>query len=225
MKRSWNLSLVLVVVYAATSLLTWGFVKSYLQYQFYGTWETGAYVTSEVSKQGTIPRAGIPRIWHVRNRGGRDGAGLCVYASAKHSGLVHQEPVFTGMFEWMFQQPGGSYPSKFKKSVETYAREKGLSIPRYLSVERADWEFVVKAAASGRPLGVTYSHSPTGRYGGSRISHMVSLCHASESEVAILDNNYPGSYEWMTPEVAKRVGVLEWVIVLLTPGRPPVVRP
>jgi hypothetical protein len=182
----------------------------------------GAYVTPEpVSKEGVVARAAVPREWHIKNKGGSDGAGLCVYASAAHMGRMQGDPVFAGMFEWMRNFPGGSYPRKFKASVERYAREKGLPEPSWVQVERADWELLRIACESGRAVGTTYSISPTGRYGGRRIAHMVNTVHFDGQRLAILDNNFPGSYEWMTRDEAQRVGVLDWVIILLTPGVPP----
>jgi hypothetical protein len=182
-----------------------------------------AYVSGPISRDGVRARGAIPAQWHQKNTGGSDGAGLCVYASARHTGLMQGDPVFEGMFEWMRRFPGGSYPSKFRQSVERYAREKGLPVPRWMQMERADWALVQRAAQAGRVPGVTYSVSPTGRYGGRRIAHMVSLVHADESRVCILDNNYIGenAYEWMTLNEGRRAGLLDWVIVLLTPGVPP----
>lgn len=183
----------------------------------------GAYVTPEPAlKSGEALHVLVPREWHVKNRGGSDGSGLCVYASCRHTGLVQSDPVFTGMFEWMFKRPGGSYPAKLAKSIADYAKEKGLVAPKVLQVERmSDFSILQKACASGRLPGVTYSRSPTGRYGGARISHMVSLPHCDSATVAVLDNNYPGSYEVMSLDEARKVGVLDWAVFLLSPGAPP----
>lgn len=182
----------------------------------------GAYVGGEESREGVPLAVRVPGEWHVKNRGGSDGAGLCVYASCRHTGLVQSDPVFSGMFEWMFTRPGGSYPAKLAKSIQDYAKEKGLTPPKVLQVEHADFDLLKKACASGRLPGVTYSRSPTGRYGGARIAHMVSLPHCDGVLCAVLDNNYPGSYEWMTAEEARKAGVLEWCVILLEKGAPPV---
>jgi hypothetical protein len=73
---------------------------------------------------------------------------------------------------------------------------------------------------------VTYSSSPTGRYGGSRIAHMVSLVHADDRWFAVLDNNYPGAnlIEWMTPQEFQRTWTGMgggWAVILLAPPPPP----
>jgi hypothetical protein len=75
---------------------------------------------------------------------------------------------------------------------------------------------------------VTYHRSPTGRYGGRRISHMVSLVAAGEKWFAVLDNNYPRSIEWIEPEQFRDCytgGGSGWAIIPLKPGPPPVPRP
>jgi hypothetical protein len=81
------------------------------------------------------------------------------------------------------------------------------------------------ACKTGRMPGVTYSFSPTGRYGGRRIAHMVSLVSADDRHFVILDNNYPGTYEWMTPEEFTRSytgGGQGWAVILLAPPPSPV---
>jgi hypothetical protein len=50
----------------------------------------------------------LPGSQQMKNTGGKDGAGLCVFASMRHSGRWCDEPVFSGLFEWMKRHPGGS---------------------------------------------------------------------------------------------------------------------
>jgi hypothetical protein len=76
---------------------------------------------------------------------------------------------------------------------------------------------------------VTYSFSPSGRYGGQRIAHMVSLVHADERWFCVLDNNYIGAdaYEWLSPQEFARTyahGGQGWSVILLDPGPPPLPR-
>jgi hypothetical protein len=175
---------------------------------------------------GTEVDCDLPPALHVKNRGGSDGAGLCVFASLRHSGQWHNEPVLTGLFEWMFSKPGGGYPDKVTRCIETYSREKGLPQPLYLQIEGDDLDVLKAACKSGRMPGVTYSYSPTGRYGGQRIAHMVTLVHADDRWFAILDNNYPGenAIEWMDPATFLKVytgGRSGWAVIPLSPGPPP----
>jgi hypothetical protein len=171
----------------------------------------------------------LPPGLHQKNTGGSDGAGLCVYASARHAGRWQNDPAFAGLFDWMRKYPGGSYPAKFKKTLEAFCREKGLALPPYVQVEGSDLEILKLASKTGRMPGVTYSFSPTRRYGGQRIAHMVSLVHADSGHFVILDNNYIGAdaYEWLTPEEFKRTytgGRSGWAIILLVPGAPPMLK-
>lgn len=188
---------------------------------------TGAQVGGTKAPNGADMQMQLPSSHHVRNRGGSDGAGLCVFASLRHTGDWQDNAVFFGLFEHMFNYPGGGYPSKVDAVVKRYAAQRGLPVPKYIQIEDADLEILKLACKNGYMPGVTYSFSPTGRYGGSKISHMVTLVHADDNYFAILDNNYPGSYEWMTPEEFKRTyayGGQGWSVILLEKSPPPAPR-
>jgi hypothetical protein len=168
----------------------------------------------------------LPPSQHQKNASGVNGAGLCVFASLRHSGRWHNEPVFSGLFDWMKNRPGGAWPEKVTKTVEQFAAEKGLPKPAYLQVEGGDLEVLKAATAAGLMPGVTYSYSPTGRYGGQRIAHMVTLLHADDRRFCILDNNFPGanSLEWMTPDDFRRSytgGGRGWAVIPLSAPPPP----
>lgn len=177
---------------------------------------------------GTEIDCDLPGKFHQKNTGGSDGAGLCVFASMRHSGLFADEPCFTGLFDWMKRHPGGGYPEKVDEMVARYCKEKGVPVPKYLQVESADLGILKRACAAGLMPGVTYWRSPTGRYGGQRISHMVSLVAASDKWFVILDNNYPGedAYEWLTPDEFKKAYTGNtgkgWAVIPLEPGPPPI---
>lgn len=186
----------------------------------------GAQVGGTTAPDGTEIQIDLPGELHQKNTGGSDGAGLCVYASARHSGLYQNNTVFAELFQWMRQHPGGSYPEKFDRTVEEFCREKGLPKPAYLQVEGKDLEVLKLACKTGRMPGVTYCFSPTGRYNGQRIAHMTSLVHADGRNYCILDNNYPGAnqYEWLSEDEFQRSytgGKSGWAIILLDPGPPP----
>lgn len=187
----------------------------------------GASVGGKLSPDGsTTIMCDLPGVLHQRNTGGSDGAGLCVYASARHSGRWQNDPAFDAIFDWMKKHPGGSYPEKFKRTLEQCCKELGFDVPRYLQIEGGDLEILKLACKTGRMPCVTYSYSPTGRYGGRRIAHMVSLVHADNNWFCILDNNFPGEnkYEWMSPrEFAPSYAPSGrgWSIILLTPPPPP----
>src|SRR5690349_19320323 len=55
----------------------------------------------------------LPSAHHIHNSVGTDGAGLCVDASAHHTGVWQADPAFAGLFDYAKRFPGGSYPEKF----------------------------------------------------------------------------------------------------------------
>src|SRR4051794_24575544 len=139
-----------------------------------------AHVAGPALEDGTEIDCDLPTSLHVRNRGGSDGAGLCVFASMRHSGLWSDEPVFAALFEWMWARPGGGYPQKVDRMVERYCFMEKKDKPPYVQVEGSDLDVLRQAVRAGLMPAVTYYRSPTGRYGGQRIAHMVSLVAAGE---------------------------------------------
>jgi len=174
---------------------------------------------------GTEVQLDLPREYQLRNRGGSDGAGLCVFASLQHSAVWQDVAPLTHVFSWMFTHPGGGWPEKVDQVIAAICKEQNVAAPDYLQVEGPDLEILKLACRTGRMPAVTYSMSPTGRYGGARIAHMVSLVHADERWFAVLDNNYPGTIEWMTPADFRATYLGRsgqgWAIILLAEGPPP----
>lgn len=183
-----------------------------------------ANVTGPVQTDGTEVQLDLPQEFHLRNRGGSDGAGLCVFASIKHAAIWQSVHPLDHIFEFMFSRPGGGWPEKVDKMIHLLCREKNVPVPDYLQVTGQDIEILKLAAKTGRLPCVTYSFSPSGRYGGRRIAHMVNLLHADDKWFVVLDNNFPKSYEWMTPAEFSRSygGRSGWSVILLDSGPPPV---
>jgi hypothetical protein len=184
---------------------------------------TGAKVGGPVI-DGTEIQVDLPGSHHRKNTASK-GLGLCVFTSIHHAADWQGIDALLEMPRWMIARgiPGGGYPAKVQQLIPRLAQERGLATPEFVQAEHYDYELLKTALQSGRLACVTYSKSPTGRYGGGRISHMVNAAHADNQRVAILDNNYVGeqSYEWMTPEEARRAGVLEWMIVFTDAPPPP----
>lgn len=177
-----------------------------------------------VAPDGTEAHCPIPKEFHLKNRGGSDGSGLCVFCSIQHQAVWQGVTPLEDFFKWMWNKPGGGYPSKVEKMIELKCKEMGVSVPLYIQVENNDLDILKLACRSGRSPGITYSFSPTGRYGGQRIAHMVSLVHADDKWFGILDNNYPGTIEWMSPQEFLRSysgGSTGWSVILLDSGPPP----
>ncbi len=187
---------------------------------------TGAKVGGRIAPDGTPIQIDLPGDRHLKNKGGSDGAGLCVFTSAEHCGDWHDEPAWIGFRDWMTKFPGGGYPSKFDAMVKKRCAALNIPVPNYLNVSGADIGLIEKLLAAGIPVGMTYDHSPTGRYGGGRIAHMVNCVHARGDCFGILDNNYPGAdkIEWLTRREFQSVKP-DWIVALISDGPPPVPRP
>lgn len=195
--------------------------------------QMGAKVGGPVAPDGTTEiHCDLPGSQHLQNKGGSDGAGLCVFTSVDHSARWQNVPALVGFRDYMTRYPGGGWPEKLAKYIKKICAERKLPEPKYVQIENSrDLEPLKLACKTGRMVAVTYERSPTGRYGGSKIAHMVSMPHCGpglgggQEWVAILDNNYPGTerYEWMSPEEFLRVCNPRgfWAVILLDGPPPP----
>ena len=186
----------------------------------------GATVGGRTHADGTDVQCDLPGEFQIHNSAGTDGAGLCVFASMHHAGVWQSDPIFEGLFTWMKRHPGGGYPQKVDAMVQQFVKEKGGVLPIYIQVEDNDLEILRLACANGYMPGVTYSFSPTGRYNGQKIAHMVNIVCATASHFVILDNNYPGidNYEWLSPSEFLKTYSGQgqgWTVILLSPSPPP----
>ncbi len=174
------------------------------------------------SPAGVHATVDLPTSQHTRNVGGSDGAGLCVFTSVHHAGRWQGVAALDGFREWMRRKPGGGYPQKVDAMLAAYCREKGVSVPGYVQHTGGDDTFLDLALHTDRMPCVTYD----GRddfYSGI-VYHMVNLTHMDGTRAAILDNNRPGVWLWMS-----RTDFLSrwrgsgggWAIVLLDAPPPP----
>jgi hypothetical protein len=161
---------------------------------------------------------------HLKNAVGRDGAGLCVFTSLAQAADWQNVEVLRDFRDWMRQHPGGGWPEKVDEMIQRLCRERGVPPPDYLHYQGNEITLLKLACKTGRMPCVTYCYSPAGRYQGRRIAHMVNLLHADERWFAVLDNNFPGSVEWMNESEFRRTftGLGEgWAVILLAPAPPP----
>lgn len=202
-------------------MVRWLPLLFFLVFPVYGESRLGGKVTPD----GREIQCDLPDFLQVKNRGGSDGAGLCVFASAKHSFLWAHVESHERIFEYMFSRPGGGWPEKLKKVIEDISREKGKPVPRFLNYEGKDLTVLREALTAGYMPGITYKFSPTGRYRGD-ISHMVNLVHLDDRWAGILDNNFPGVIEWMDVGTFYQVftarGGNGWAFIVISPGPPPI---
>lgn len=184
----------------------------------------GATVGGSRHADGTEIDCDLPGVLHQRNIASK-GLGCCVFRSIDHAARYQNVPCLINMPEWMVKSgiEGGGYPSKVAQLIPRMAKDKGSPTPQFVQIEGMELEPLKAASRSGRMLSVTYSISPTGRYGGSRIAHMVNVVHIDDKHVVVLDNNYigPENYEWMTHAEFKRAYAPGWAVILLAPPPPP----
>lgn len=184
----------------------------------------GAKVSGPKFDDGTELACDYPGERHRKNTSSK-GLGLCVFTSIHHAADWQDIPALLEMPKWMIEKgiAGGGYPQKVAQLVPRLSQERGQAPPEMIQVENYDYEILRLACDGGRMPCVTYSRSPTGRYNGSRISHMVNVVHADEKYVVVLDNNYVGynAFEWMTKEEFRQAGGLEWAVIFTSAPPPP----
>lgn len=187
-----------------------------------------AKVNGPVSPDGVELQCDLPPELHRQNVTSR-GQGCCVFTSIHHSALWQNVPALQEFPKWLQQKglTGGGYDGNVRDRIAAICKDRGMPEPDYLQVQGKDIEILKLACKTGRMPAVTYSKSPTGRYSGGRIAHMVTMSHGDDKYAAILDNNYltpPGnSYEWVTWEEYLKVcnlGSSYWAVILLAPPPP-----
>jgi hypothetical protein len=189
-----------------------------------GLFGTAISVGGPVGPDGkTEVTCDLPVSERMRNTGGRDGAGLCVFTSVQNAARYQNETRLVNFQADMKKEPGGGYPAKVDSMIAKY----GKGTP-YLQYEGKDPAVLRAALATGRMPSVTYNgHDP--HYRGS-IAHMVNLVHLDERWAVVLDNNFIGENElvWLTPDdflQRWRGNGGGWAVVLLAPPPPPVPHP
>ena len=169
----------------------------------------------------------LPAYRHMKNVGGSDGSGLCVFTSIEHAFDWHHMTKHLGFRKYMEGRPGGGWPEKVTRELRDYCQKRGIEMPDMLQVTNGNIDLLAEAVQTGHMAGVTYCFSPTGRYNGQRIAHMVNCVGARvgpEKLWAILDNNYIGSIEWMDEATFKKVWLGNgggWFVTILNRPDPP----
>lgn len=173
-------------------------------------------VVDGTSHEGAELQIDLPESQHVKNFGApKDKMGLCVFASMDMCARWHNEVKLIGVINKLDR--GGGWPEKVDQVIKQLDPDL-----KYVQYEGDDPEILDKALSSGRPACVTYGYGE--RYGMETIHHMVLLVHLDDKWAAILDNNFPGTYEWMPrKEFLARWnhGGEGWAYVMLSPTPPP----
>jgi hypothetical protein len=192
-----------------------------------------ASVGGPTSPDGVELLCDLPSEFHRKNTASH-GLGLCVFTSIHHAAMWQDVPQLQEFPKWVIDSniPGGAYPQKIADLIPKICKSRGMTEPDWIQVESNDLEVLQLACKTGRMPSVTYCSSPTKRYNGGTISHMVSLVHACPKWFVVLDNNYvtPAgkAFEWMSPEEFLRTyscGRAGWAVILLSAPPPPPPRP
>lgn len=186
-----------------------------------------AKVGGRTSPSGVDILCDLPGDLHQKNVAAR-GLGCCVFRSIDHAARWQNIPALIGFPEWLISKgiEGGGYPAKVDKLIPQICKDRGYPVPDYVQVEDTDVAILKLASKTRRMICTTYSRSPTKRYGGSHIDHMINLSHFDDDWVAAFDNNFIGdaNYEWMSPSEFLRVaneGKKYWAIIFLNPPPTP----
>jgi hypothetical protein len=150
----------------------------------------------------------LPLNQRMFNRGGSDGAGLCVYTSVTMAARYQREERLLGLREYSEKRAGGSWPEKLARDIETVAP----GVP-WLNYEGSSFEVVKAALASERMASISIP------------GHMLNVVYADDRWVCLLDNNdiYDRSTKrdskliWLTPAEFRRKWT-GWAVVLLKPA-------
>ncbi len=193
-----------------------------------GITAAGAKVNGPTSPTGVPIQLDFPTDRHQKNKAGKDGSGLCVFTSLGQAADWQHIETLRDMRDWMTHFNGGGYPSKVTEYIQKKCTEAHVDVPEYVQVESGDLDVLRVACKNGWMPCITYGVSPTGRYGGKTIAHMVNLVHAEGDEFAVLDNNYPGTFEWMSAaefsRSYKQGRGKGWCVIFYAPGPPPAPR-
>jgi hypothetical protein len=164
----------------------------------------------------------LPSNFKFKNVGGTDGAGLCVFASITYCARYQNERKLIDLFDKMKREKGGGWPEKVDAMIKKYGPG-----TQYIQDTSGNYDLLVLAIKTGRPVGVTYDGHDSHYGPNATIAHMVQLVYADDKFACISDNNFPGDnqYMWMSKSdfITRWKGNHGgWCVILLNPGPPPV---
>jgi hypothetical protein len=167
-------------------------------------------------------QADLPVSLRLKNIGGTDGAGLCVFTSITHAARFQNELGLWDFQKQMSHERGGGWPSKVDAMIKKYSPS-----TQYLQYEGGDPSIIKAALQSGRMVCVTWNGYRDPHYHGQHIAHMVNCIAFSDQEVILLDNNFIGDAELlhMTPAdflTGWKDSGSGWAVVLLASAPAPI---
>ncbi len=153
----------------------------------------------------------------LRNTGGSDGQGLCVPTSLTQAARYQNCRELADLQAKQKREPGGGWPDRVAQWIRRDAPNVGL-----VQYQGAKEDFLDRLISTGRMPCTTYNWGE--RYG-QTIAHCVNLVYLDAQWAAILDNNFPKTYEWMPRAEffrrAKHPRGSYWAFGILSPPPPP----
>ncbi len=185
----------------------------------------GASVGGKISPAGKEIQCDLPDDLQKKNISSK-GQGCCTHRSVGNAALYQNVPALIDFAEWVQSKglPGGGWPKGMSERITLICKDRGVPEPAYIQTESDDLDIIKLALKCGRMVCCTYDRSPTGRYGGGKIAHMLNVIFMDDQHACIADNNYTTSaqYEWMTvAEFRKASSAPRWVFILLEGSGPP----
>jgi hypothetical protein len=177
-----------------------------------------------------------PKLVQLNCRSKIDKRGCCVFTSAEAVLLYHHLEEWRGFRDWVASKyPGGGNPAKLRACMEAYAKEKGISVPRFLQAEGhpdSVMPLIRLAIKTGRPCGVSDCGNP-GNYDGEPVNHFTCLIHCDDQHMVFVDNNYIYADPVSLNEGLRRLTTMVnqkkqpiksdmWAFIVLEPPPPPV---
>jgi len=126
-----------------------------------------------------------------------------VFTSIEWSARTQGVGKLYGLQAYMRRQPGGGWPEKVDRVVAAYAKSKVGYVHIVDDSAESYADLLAECLRAGLYPSITWG-GDVSHYRGQRIDHMVSLVSLTDSEVGILDNNFPSEILYVDRPTALR---------------------
>jgi hypothetical protein len=166
----------------------------------------------------------MPDHLYLENSVGTDRLGLCVYTSAENCAQFQNVVPIIGFRDFMKNYaPHGGSPRKLAE----WLAKKTTEPLSYLQDTSANRVLFRKIMDTRRAVAMTYGYSH--RYISfvnltGEVDHMVTCVYLDDEYMAVADNNFPGTFEWMPAEEGFRRWEMRgggWLFAFRNPPPPP----
>lgn len=137
----------------------------------------------------------------IRNKGGSDGSGLCVFTSVEIAARSQGIYELYGFQEFMRKHPGGGWPEKLDRMIQEFTNRAPIKYVHLLGTAQQEFPLLEQSYQVGFIPCVTWGTDES-HYKGRRIAHMVNAVYVDKNWVGILDNNFPHEILWVDTQTA-----------------------